>query len=95
MNKTEWIEAVQGRAHLDVGVTRNQVEHTLNHALDVIREELAAGHTVNLTGFGKFEAKASPAREGRNPKTGAPLRIEAGRRVRFAPGKNLKQALNA
>lgn len=95
MNKTEWIEAVQGRVHIEVGVTRNQVEHTLNQALDVIRAELAAGHTVNLTGFGKFEATATNARNGRNPKTGAPLRIEAGRRVRFAPGKQLKEAVNS
>ncbi len=95
MNKTELIEKVQARAHLDVGVSRNQVEHTLNHALDVIQEALAEGQEVQLYGFGKFEAAASPARQGRNPRTGAPVQIEAKKRVRFAPGKNLKQAINA
>lgn len=94
MNKTEWIEEVQGRAHLDVGVTRNQVEHTLNRALDVIREELAAGHTVKLTGFGKFEAKSTPACTRRDPRTGETFQVEAKKRVRFAPGKALKEAVN-
>lgn len=90
MNKTELIEKVAGGT-----ITRGAAEVVINKTLDVIQEELAAGREVQLTGFGKFEAKASPARNGRNPKTGAPLRIEAGKRVRFVPGKLLKEAVNS
>ena len=95
MNKTDLIKAVQAKAHLDVGATTNTVENVLNHALGVIQDELAAGREVQLTGFGKFEVKASPARDGRNPKTGAPLRIEATKRIRFVPGKLFKEAVNS
>ena len=95
MNKTELIAAVHGRTDVGGNIPRNAVEAVVNTALGVIQEELAAGHDVQLYGFGKFEAAASPARKGRNPRTGAPVQIEAKKRVRFAPGKNLKQAVNA
>lgn len=95
MNKAELIAEVHGRADVGGSIPRNAVEAVVNNALGVIREELAAGREVQLYGFGKFEAADSPARKGRNPRTGAPLRIEARRRVRFAPGKNLRQAINA
>ena len=95
MNKTEWIKAVQERAHVNVGVSLNQVENVLNHALEVIQEEVADGHTVNLTGFGKFEAKATKGRFGRNPRTGEGITIPAGKKVVFKPGAELKGAVKS
>lgn len=62
-------------------------------AVDVIVDAIAAalrqGDGVALRHFGRFEVVATPARPGRNPKTGEPFAIPAGRRVRFAPSKYL------
>ncbi len=45
-------------------------------------------------GFGKFKVKATPAREGRNPSTGATIKIAASKKLRFTPAKAVKDALN-
>lgn len=50
---------------------------------------------VNLPGFGKFKVKESPAREGRNPSTGASIQIAASKKVSFMPAKAFKDRLNA
>jgi DNA-binding protein HU-beta len=49
---------------------------------------------VTLVGFGTFSASKRAARTGRNPRTGAPLKIKAAKVPRFKPGKGLKDALN-
>lgn len=54
-----------------------------------IGEMLRRGETIELKGFGSFSVVDTPARNGRNPRTGKPLRIAAGRRVRFKPSKSL------
>jgi DNA-binding protein HU-beta len=56
---------------------------------DTIAEALRHGDTVELKGFGAFSVVDTPARAGRNPRTGEPLRIAAGRRVRFKPSRSL------
>ena len=55
---------------------------------------LKTGGTVSLVGFGSFGVTKRKARTGRNPKTGAPLKIKASKAPRFRPGKALKDALN-
>lgn len=54
----------------------------------------AKGEEVSLTGFGKFKIKDSPAREGRNPSTGASIQIAASKKLTFVPAKAVKDALN-
>lgn len=54
-----------------------------------IGEALRRGETIELKGFGSFSVVDTPARGGRNPRTGKPIRIAAGRRVRFKPSKSL------
>ena len=54
----------------------------------------AAGDEVSLNGFGKFKVKASAAREGRNPSTGATIQIAASKKLTFAPAKAVKDKLN-
>jgi DNA-binding protein HU-beta len=49
---------------------------------------------VSLNGFGKFKVKDSPAREGRNPATGATLQIAASKKLTFTPAKAVKDTLN-
>jgi len=55
--------------------------------------ELIAGGEVPLPGLGKLKAEDRKARMGRNPRTGKPLQIAAGTTVKFAIGKELKDAL--
>ena len=51
---------------------------------------MKGGDKVQLVGFGTFETKARPARVGRNPRTGAPVRIPARRAVRFRPSRTIE-----
>ena len=60
-----------------------------------IAEAASAGEEISLPGFGKFKVKATPAREGRNPSTGATIKIAAAKKLTFAPAKALKDSLNS
>ena len=55
--------------------------------------ELAAGNKLTLTGFGTFSVSARKARTGRNPQTGAEIKIAACKVARFKPGKVLKDVV--
>ena len=56
-------------------------------------EAAKKGEEVNLLGFGKFKVKENPARQGRNPATGATIEIAASRKLGFTPAKQVKDAL--
>jgi DNA-binding protein HU-beta len=59
-----------------------------------IVDAASRGDEVSLNGFGKFKIKDSPAREGRNPSTGATIQIAAAKKLTFAPAKAVKDKLN-
>lgn len=59
-----------------------------------IADAAAKGDEVSLSGFGKFKVKDSPAREGRNPATGAAMQIAASKKLAFTPAKAIKDKLN-
>ena len=59
-----------------------------------IADAAAKGEEVSLNGFGKFKVRATPAREGRNPATGAAMQIAASKKLAFAPAKAVKDKLN-
>jgi DNA-binding protein HU-beta len=63
--------------------------------LAAIESELAAGGEVAITGFGRFSVAQRAARQARNPRTGEPIEIPAGRAPRFSPGSQLKRAVAA
>lgn len=90
MNKTDLSAAVA--AALSVPNTQGAV--AVNAVFDIISEALADGDSVNITGFGKFEAVQSKARTGRNPKTGEPVDIPAKNAIKFRPGKGLKEQVS-
>lgn len=72
------------------------IAHTdvlLDSLCNVIAAELLGGGEIPLPGVGKLKVKATPARAGRNPKTGEAIDIPAGRKVVFVSGKELKEAL--
>ena len=62
---------------------------------DVVAEALKAGDKIQLVGFGTFEVSERAAREGRNPRTGETMTIEASKTPKFKAGKALKDLVNA
>lgn len=89
MNRAELIEALAERAEL----TKAQTARMLDAVLDVITATIAAGEQVALIGFGTFKRALRAAREGRNPATGATLKIAAAKLPKFAAGATLKAAV--
>ena len=62
--------------------------------IDVVSEELQKGEKIQLVGFGTFEVVERAAREGRNPLTGAKMKIKASKAPKFKAGKALKDVVN-
>lgn len=89
MNRAELVEALAERAEL----TKAQTARMLDAMLDVITATIAAGEQVALVGFGTFKRALRAAREGRNPATGATLKIAAAKLPKFAAGATLKAAV--
>jgi DNA-binding protein HU-beta len=89
MNKMELVEAAASKARVPKAVAKK----VLDAALDEIRKSLSKKETVSVTGFGTFLVTKRAARTGRNPRTGASLKIPAMNVPRFRAGKALKQAV--
>jgi integration host factor subunit beta len=70
------------------------VERIVSTILDEISKALAQGHRVELRGFGAFSVKSRPARVGRNPRTGAAVRVQEKKAPFFRTGKELRERLN-
>lgn len=75
------------------GLTGVKATAAVNATLDAITEAVWNGDEVRLVGFGNFKVTETKERRGRNPRTGEPLTIPAGRRLSFTPGTRLVQAL--
>jgi DNA-binding protein HU-beta len=86
MNKGDLINTVAK----DVKITKVQAAKAIDSVVDNITRTLRKGERTSLVGFGTFSISRRKARTGRNPQTGAPLRIPAKRVVKFTPGKTLK-----
>lgn len=91
MTKNELIAAVADKTQMTKTATASVVEATF----DAITTTLRKGDDVKIMGFGNFKVVKRAAREGRDPRTGAPVRINAAMRPRFAAGKGLKEAVNS
>ena len=91
MNKTELVAAIADEA----GLSKKDAEKSLKAFTDVVTEELKKGEKVQLVGFGTFEVSERAAREGRNPQTGAAMKIAASKAPKFKAGKALKDLINA
>ena len=89
MRKADIAAEVAGRASL----TKAQAKSAVNAVFDVIRDALAHGDTVSVTGFGRFSTKSRPARTGRNPQTGESIAIAASKAPSFKAGKALRDEL--
>ena len=90
MNKTELVAAMADAADMP----KKDAEKALKAFTDVVEAELKKGGKVQLVGFGTFEVSQRSAREGRNPQSGAPMKIAASKAPKFKAGKALKDSLN-
>jgi integration host factor subunit beta len=72
----------------------SEVEHAVEIVLEEISEALAQGGRVELRGFGAFSVRQREARTGRNPRTGAAVKVSAKRVPFFKPGKELRLKVN-
>lgn len=85
---------IAGVVAAEQGIDKAAAKRVIDATLAAITAAAKKGEEVSLPGFGKFKVANRPAREGRNPATGATLTIAASKKVSFTPAKALKDALN-
>jgi DNA-binding protein HU-beta len=89
MNKTELIAVLATEAD----VTQKVAEQVLKALTESVTVSLKKGEKVVITGFGTFEVRHRVARQGKNPRTGAPIQVPAQNTPAFKAGKLLKAAV--
>ena len=89
MNKNDLVVEVAKKS----GMSKADVSKAVDATLEVITDALKKNDDVRLVGFGTYSVTERSASEGRNPRTGAPIKIPASKRARFKPGKGLNDAL--
>ncbi|HQR56307.1 MAG TPA: HU family DNA-binding protein [Burkholderiaceae bacterium] len=89
MNKTELIDHIAKQADISKAAAGRALEAIVGG----IRHSLKKGNSVTLVGFGTFTVSKRAARTGRNPRTGAAIKIKAARVPKFRPGKALKDSV--
>jgi DNA-binding protein HU-beta len=89
MNKSELVDAIAAES----GLTKVDATRALDAFLTTVSKSLKKGDEVAITGFGKFSVSKRAARTGRNPQTGATLKIKASKTPKFTAGATLKQAV--
>ena len=89
MNKGDLV----GKIAKDAGLTKSQAEAAFNSIVTGVTVSLKKGQKVTIVGFGTFSVAKRKARKGRNPQTGAPIKIAAHKVPKFAPGSELKKAV--
>lgn len=90
MNKTELVDAMAESAD----ISKAAAGRALDGMIDAITGALKSGEQVSVVGFGSFMVKERAARVGRNPQTGAEIKIKASKNPSFKAGKALKDAVN-
>ncbi len=91
MNKNELIAEIAERADL----TKAKAAEAADAFIAAVEEALSSGDEVRLVGFGTFSVAQRKATEGRNPRTGAVIKIAASKQPKFKAGKQLKDAVNS
>ena len=90
MNKNELVEAIAKKTNS----TKADAARSIDAVFETISAELQGGGEVRLVNFGTFLVANRKATTGRNPRTGAPIKIKASKTPKFRPGKILKEAVN-
>ena len=92
MNKSELVEEVL--KSLGDDTTKAAAERAVEAVVEGIKTGIKKDENVQLIGFGTFGVSKRPARKGRNPQTGAEIKIKASNVVKFKPGAALKELVN-
>jgi DNA-binding protein HU-beta len=87
MTKAELVAAIAKEA----GIVKSKAEKAIDGFISAVSGALATGDKITLVGFGTFSVGERAAREGRNPRTGAKIKIPASKVVRFKAGKTLSE----
>lgn len=90
MTKADIVEHIYER----VGFSKKESAELVERVFDIIKETLARGEKVKISGFGNFVVREKNARKGRNPQTGEEIRLDARRVLTFKPSLVLKTVLN-
>jgi DNA-binding protein HU-beta len=90
MNKADFIGAVASAGEL----SKADAARAVDAVIDVVKDALKKGDSISLVGFGTFQVRKRAAREGRNPRTGDTIKIDASNIPSFKAGKALKDAVN-
>lgn len=90
MKKAELVEAVAEKA----GLTKADATRAIEALFDEIKGVLVKGDKITIPGFGTFSVTERAARDGRNPQTGATVKIAASKAAKFKSSSTLKEALN-
>lgn len=90
MNRKELVEALASKTDS----TKADAERSIAAIIEIVTATLKKGDSISLVGFGSFEVRKRAARVGRNPATGAELKIKASKVPAFKAGASLKAAVN-
>jgi DNA-binding protein HU-beta len=90
VNKSELIDQIAKSADISKAAAARALDATMG----AVKSALKKGGTVTLIGFGTFYVGERAARSGRNPQTGATIKIKAAKVPKFRAGKALKDAVN-
>jgi DNA-binding protein HU-beta len=90
VNKADLIEHIAKEAD----ISKAAATRALEAVIDGIKTTLKKNGSVSIVGFGTFAVSKRQARTGRNPRTGAAIKIKSAKVPKFRPGKGLKDALN-
>src|SRR2546430_15415948 len=90
MNKADLVDKIAGACE----ISKAQAATAIDTAVDSVTAALRKGDRVALIGFGTFSVSQRKARNGRNPQTGATIKIAARRVAKFTPGAELRKAVN-
>lgn len=89
MNKQDFIDKISRKAE----ITKREAKESIDVLFEEITKALKKGQKVTFVGFGTFSTRRRKARKGRNPKTGATIKIAAKRVPKFSAGKALKESV--
>jgi DNA-binding protein HU-beta len=90
MTKAEFVKEIASK----LDVSNVKAGECLDVVIETITKSLSKGDNITFVGFGTFSVKKRAARKGRNPQTGAEIKIPAHKVAHFAVGKNLKEIIN-
>jgi len=89
MTKSELVQKIADEAK----ITKTAANRTIDSLIDAVKASLKKGKDVSIAGFGTFSVAKRKPRKGRNPQTGAEIKIPGKKVPKFKPGKSLKETV--